>query len=51
MGFLKGGDVVDCETLVGEEVGFFFGDEGLNVGEGNAFFLFFWIRLIRILIL
>ena len=42
MSLLKGGNVVDCETLMGEEVCFFFGGEGFNVGEGDAFFLFFW---------
>ena len=42
MGFLKGRDVVDCETLMGKEVRFFFRGEGFNVGEGDAFFLFFW---------
>ena len=45
MRFLKGRDVVDRETLMGEEVCFFFGGEGFNVGEGNAFFLFFWTRI------
>ena len=45
MGFLKGGDVVDCETLVGEEVGFFFRGERFNVGEGDSIFLFFWTRI------
>lgn len=45
MGFLKGGDIVDCETLVGEEVCFFFGGEGFYIGEGDAFFLFFWVRI------
>lgn len=40
MGFLKSRDVVDCETLMGEEIRFFFRGEGFNVGEGDALFLF-----------
>lgn len=44
MGFLKGGYVVDCETLMGEEVGFFFGGERFDVGEGYAFFFFYFFR-------
>lgn len=41
MGFLKSRCVVDCEALVGENVGFFFSGEGLDIGEGYLFIFIF----------
>lgn len=40
MGFLKGGDVIDCEALVGEDVCFVFRGERFDVGEGDSVFFF-----------
>ena len=41
MSFLKSRRIIDCESLVGENVGFIFRGEGFNVGEGYSFSFIF----------
>jgi len=33
----EGSGIVDCETLVWENVAFVFGGKGFDIGEGNIF--------------